>query len=181
MNYTLNKYRIGGTPIKTYDIAEGGDYASKWGATDFYPNCEQNLRELFASAEDFATTECLCKKELVSVRFARHDHHVYITVTSWIDDLWDQSDLICDALWETKLDNKISEDKFDVFAEEVRDMCFDAGIDDSVTEYIELAYDATYEQAIERAEFLETSNSVLLDSHFARLCDIVKEVASYID
>ena len=48
-----------------------GEYSSKYGLTDLYPESETKLREAFASGEDFTTGWTGYRKEIRYVNYTR--------------------------------------------------------------------------------------------------------------
>lgn len=177
MNKEMREYRIG-HQIAAYDIADGAPYASKWGVTDFYPACEKNLRLLIKQKEDFMTTDCGSKKELVSARFSRHDGVFHVNVSAWMDDLWESTDLIEDALYDVakdEVDNWLEDDEF---IDLVRDMAYESDIDDCAGVHEMLAAYPTYEQVVEVAGILEKVATGNLQKTYDALKDIVRECIS---
>lgn len=71
-----------------------GEYSSKLGLTDLYPESETKLREAFASAEDFTTGWTGCRKETQHVNYTREEASITIEVSAHMDDLWESDDLI---------------------------------------------------------------------------------------
>lgn len=177
MKAEMKNYRIG-HQIAVYDIADGcGYYASKWGVTDFYPECEKNLRQLIEQKEDFMTEWCDCKKELVSAKFSRNDGVFYVNVSAWMDDLWESTDLVADALSEVAPGREdLLED--DEFIDLVRDMAQDCSIDDSFGVCERLAPFPTYEQVVKVADILEERATKKLSKMYDGLKEIVRECVS---
>ena len=139
MTYENFGYRIGKT-VKSWDICEGGCYGSHWGLTDLYPKCEENLRTLMESGEDFRTTWD-CKKELLSALVMRIDGKLRVTVSAWTDDLWESDDLIYDALCDaTGREECLTEETISA----IRDMAYEVGCDDhaEVSQEVPSDYDA---------------------------------------
>jgi len=87
--------------MKEIDIAENtGEYASKWGISDFYEEAEQSLRDALASGEDFDTGWFGCKKEINCAQIVREGGEITVCVSAHMDDLWDSEDLIYDTMKE---------------------------------------------------------------------------------
>lgn len=179
-------------PVEKIDISCGGCYCSSWGLTDLYDPCEAKLRGLIDSGEDFETSWCDSKKELISARYSREGNTFTVDVSAWMDDLWDQNDLIYDAVYEAKenakyrattqdmeklqniLDDTSSD--ADAFIECVRDQAMYTDIDDHATCSEELnSAGLTYEKVMETVEKLEDEAQEVINSFFDRLCWLVMD------
>lgn len=174
MKAEMRDYRIG-HKIAVYDITEGcGYYASKWGVTDFYPKCEKNLRWLVEQKEDFMTEWCDCKKEIVSAKFSRVDGAFHISVSTGMDDLWESTDLIADALSEVAPSREDLLEN-DEFIDLVRDMAQDCSIDDNCGASESLEPFPTYEQVVKVADNLEEMATKRVHEMYEALKEIVRE------
>lgn len=171
MNYTIENYRIGHS-LKRYEITENSGSASHWGLTDLYPDSEANLRKLIESGEDFTTEWCASKKELESAKYERIEGTFQVSVYRFMDDLWDQYDLIYDALWGVTKDSHIELTKEQI--EYIRDMAFEIGIDDSVTLSAEVK-DPTYENVMDTVGKLADETDRVLKEYYEELKAIVKD------
>lgn len=177
-------------PVEKIDISCGGCYCSSWGLTDLYEPCEAKLRSLIDSGEDFKTDWCDSKKELLSARYSREGNTFTVEVSAWMDDLWDEYDLIIDAVDEVKENTKYRATPEDIeklesilndwdgaadpFISCVRDEAMDVDIDDHVIVSEEMdASSVTYERIMEVVEKLEDEAQDDLNCFFDRLCWIV--------
>lgn len=157
--------------MKTVDIAYG-EYASQWGLTDFYTESETKLKELFESGEDFETEWFGCKKEIRYAKYTRENGVFTVEVSCHMDDLYEQPDLIYDALWEScRVEIEFPEE----IIESIIDVCIECEIEDRITLTEELNGKATYEEVIEKTEELENKAESLLHEMFERLCSVVKD------
>lgn len=165
-----NAYRIGKyTPL--YDISNDGMDCSKWGLTDLYENCEADLRELLESGMDFQTTSCDCRKEPLTTSYARYEGELHVSATEFLDDLWEQDDLICDALYAIgKEDIELSDEDI----EYIRDICAELDLEDYASVTISLPTDTTYEQLMDAVEKLENE----LHKEAEKIFDQVKSVVA---
>ena len=137
MNCKVEQRGIG-KPMLVVDITNGGFNCSHWGLTDLYEECEKGLRELLDSGNDFITTWCGSKKEIISAQYSRYDGHVHVEVCQSVDDLWDGEDLIYDALSSIgREDIELPDEVID----SIRDAAFVCGIDDNDTECVTLPAD----------------------------------------
>ena len=151
-------------------------YAACWGLTDFYPESKKKLEEALASGSDFETEWFGCKKEIRSARYRRSEGKFYIEVSEQMDDLFEQNDLIYDALCEIGHEGcELSEDTIN----KIRDAAIDSGLGDhtDLTRIIP-AEEATYETIIKITEELEQEANDANDAMFRELCDIV---SSYVN
>lgn len=171
MEFTEYSYRIGHS-VKDYDIADGGLYASKWDLTDLYPECEKNLKALLESGEDFRC-EWGAKKELLSVAIMRINRTFDVSVSAWMDELWDSDDLIYDALFEvTGSECEILSDET---IEEIRN-CLSDECDDNAGESFIGECDS-YEELMNIINNLATYAEARLDAYFSELVSVVREIA----
>ena len=171
MEARIYSYRIGHT-VADYDIAEGGCYGSSWGLTDLYEECENNLKTILESGEDFRASWD-SKKELQSATLMRIGGVMKITVSVWMDDLWEQDDLIYDAYYDVKKsEEELSEDMLN----EIRDLAFELECDDSTSVSWE-GECSDYDAIMEHIEQLTSEADSQLDKWYACLKEIIREVA----
>ena len=137
--------------MNNIDICSG-EYASKWGLTDFYEESEQKLKDALTSGEDFDTGWFGCKKEINYARICRENDRVTVEVSAHMDDLWDGDALIYDALWEER---HTEEELPDRIIDSIRDAAIDDGLDDHTDITDALPADATFEQIVELIGKLE--------------------------
>ena len=172
MECKVEEYRIG-RKILTVDISEGGWYCSHWGLTDLYEKCEKNLRDLLKTGVDFRTEWCGSKKELLSARYRRQDGSVWVDVYQWMDDLWEEQDLVYDAVW-TRFHREDIEIP-DELMEYILDVATECGVDESFQLSEELGADATYEDCMAAVERLENATDKETSRMFEVLCNIVED------
>lgn len=156
--------------MKKVNIADG-EYASKWGLTDFYEDSEARLRDLIASGDEFETEWFGCKKEIRYARYKRYDDNFVIEVECHMDDLWESDDLIYDALWSGM---HAEEEMPDVIIDGIRDWASDCGIEDCASGSLVLT-NPTYEEVVKATEQLEDECEKANDEAFDRLTECVKE------
>ena len=169
-------YRIG-KDIPQYELSSGV-YCSHWGLTDLYEECEKGLRELLDSGNDFITTWCGSKKEIISAQYSRYDGHVHVEVCQSMDELWESDDLIYDALSSIgREDIELPDDIID----SIREAALECGIDDSVTEYVTLPTDATYGDVMKAVVLAEGHTDKCLTSQYEELQTIVREHVNYME
>lgn len=163
--------------MKTIDIAEHtGWYASKWGISDFYEEAEKSLREALSSGEDFETDWFGCKKEIHYAKISREAGVITLSVSCHMDDLWEQDDLIYDALWEmTKIEKCLPEEIID----SIRDAACDERIDDSTTRSATLPGSASFEDIVAALDKLEGNADADNTGMYKRLCEIVYAHVEY--
>lgn len=153
--------------MKKIDIAENtGEYASKWGISDFYEEAEQSLRDALASGEDFDTGWFGCKKEINYGQIVREDGEITVSVCCHMDDLWEAEDLIYDTMKE---EVELPEDIID----SIRDAAIDCGIDDKTELTMVLSAEASYDDIVEALDSQEKEAMEANHSMFLRLTDIV--------
>jgi len=148
--------------------------ASKWGLANLYPWAEAALREALASGGDFDSGWGSCRKESRSVRFRRKNGKITVDVTAHMDDIWEEPDLIFDALWEIgRGDVELPDDVIDT----IRELAAENGIDDSTTVTVTLPGDASFDDVMrvtgEAEDEAEANNRRMFDS----LCWIVRDFA----
>ena len=169
MTYTTREYRIGRS-IKSYDITNGRIDGSKWGLTDLYPEAERNLRELLTSNEDFET-DWSSRKECWSAYIRRVNGICSVTVCVNIDDLWESTDLIDNALYDLNLENtELSEDDI----EYIRDAAFECDVDDHADAKSELR-NPDYEDLMEEIERLTDKATAAADRNYEVIKSIVMD------
>lgn len=157
--------------MKEIDITYG-EYASKWGLTDFYEESEKKLKDALDSSEDFDTGWWGCKKEIRSARIKREDGIITVEVNCEMDDLYEQDDLIYDALWEScKVEIELPEE----IIESIQYACYDYDLTSRTELMDELNGDATLDEIVEKIEELENEAEKNNHSMFVRLCAIVKD------
>lgn len=163
--------------MKHIDITEHtGYYASKWGISDFYEEVEADLREALASGEDFDTGWFGCKKEISYAQIIREEGEITISVTCGMDDLWEEEDLIYDALWEmTEIEKELPEEIID----SIREAACDEQIDDHTTLTETLPGSASYEDVVALLDKLEGEASNSNHEMYKELCEIVKGHVEY--
>ena len=159
--------------MKTIDSAEKtGEYASKWGISDFYDEAEQSLRDALESGEDFDTGWFGCKKEINYGQIAREDGEITVSVCCHMDDLWDEEDLIYDTMKE---EVELPEEIID----SIRDAAIDDGIDDKTELSMTLSGNASFDDIVEAIDTLENEAMEANHSMFLRLTDIVDAHIQY--
>lgn len=158
--------------MKEIDITYG-EYASKWGLTDFYDESAEKLKSALESGEDFCTGWFGCKKEINYAKYVKYGNGFNISVSAHIDDMYESDDLIYDALWEVA---KSEEELPDDIIESIRDFAMWDGITDytELSETIPVA-DATFEKVVEITDRLESQAMEHNHEMFKQLCEIVKD------
>ena len=164
--------------MKTIDIAEHtGEYASKWSLTDFYPEAEAELKKALESGEDFETDWFGCKKEIRYAKITGDQEEITIEVSAHMDDLWEEDDLIYDALWEvSKIEDELPEEIID----SIRDAAI-YDIDDHTNLDATLPRSATWGEIIKAIENLEYEAEANNHRMYLELCDIVKAHVDYMN
>ena len=162
----------------TIDIAEkSGEYASKWGLTDFYPEAEEILRGLIDSGEDFETDWFGCKKEIRYAKITRSQDETEVQVTAHMDDLYESDDLIYDALWEvSKIEDELPEEIID----SIREAAY-YDVDDHTETFVSLPRSATFDEIVRAMEHLEYEAEASNHRMYLELCDIVKAHVEYMN
>ncbi len=157
--------------IPVYSLTSGID-ACKWGVSDLYEDAEKNLRELLTYSGEFRTELCSCKKELYSFRLWFTDEYINVQVNQWMDELYEQYELIDDALWDLgKQDVELSDEEI----EYIRDLCYDADVKDEVSNSEYIKRDSTYEEIMETLERLSDETDKWLSDYY----ETVKNIISY--
>ena len=154
----------------------GHSYASHWYLTDFYPETEAKLKELISSQEDFECDWFGCKKEIHYAKYRREGNQFIVEVSVHCDDLYEEDDLIEDAVCEN--DIKVDElEREDV--ENIRNIAAEEGLDDYVKLKSIIDSSATFEDVVVETEKLEEKAVRQADAMFKELCLIVKEYFEY--
>jgi hypothetical protein len=148
-----------------------GDYSSKYGLTDLYPESEAKLREALASGEDFTTGWTGCRKEARYVRYTREGDHITIEVSSEMDDLWESADLIYDALCTAC---HVEEDLPEDIIDSIREAAL-GEIDDHTEVSVVLPASATFEEIMDATAKAENEAEQNNQKMYDRLCEIVKD------
>lgn len=163
--------------VLVVDITNGGFNASHWGLTDLYEECEENLRNLLKTGVDFETEWCSSKKELLSAKYSREDGRVKVSVNQWVDDLWEEGDLITDALWDRfrREDIVIPVDGF----EYIKRIAGEMGIDDATTISEDLGCGVAYEDVMDAVVRLQNATDKELSAWYEELCDIVADYVTH--
>ena len=163
--------------MKEIDITENcGYYASKWGISDFYPEAETSLRQALESGEDFDTGWFGCKKEITYAHIVKAGDEITVSVACHMDDLWDEQDLIHDALWEVaKNDNILPAWIID----SIRDAACDEGLDDHTQCSLTLPGSATFEEIVATLDKLEAEADDNNTTMYRELCGIVEGHIEY--
>lgn len=172
MECKVESYRIG-HKILTVDISEGGLYCSHWGLTDLYERCEKDLRDMLDTKVDFRTEWCGSKKELLSARYRRQNGIVWVDVNQWMDDLWEEHDLVYDAVWDRFQRGNIEIPEETMVY--ILDMAIECGVDDTIALSKELGADASYEDCMTAVEQLENATDAELKKMYETLCNIVED------
>lgn len=164
--------------MKEIDITYG-EYASKWGLTDFYDESAEKLKSALESGEDFDTGWFGCKKEINYAKYVKCGNDFEISVSAHIDDMYESDDLIYDALWEVA---KSEEELPDDIIDSIRECAIWDGIEDysELSETIPVA-DATFEKVVEITEKLESQAMEHNHEMFKLLCEIVKNHLNYME
>jgi len=158
--------------MKTIDIGHG-EYASKWGLTDFYPESEAKLKEALASGEDFTTGWFGCEKEIRYAEYTRDAEAMTVKVSCVMDDLWESNDLIWDAWYETYHEDPEDELPHEII-DSIRDAAIDAGINDGTDIERTLPREAGLEDIVKATRDLEAEAEANNHRMFSDLVDIVK-------
>ena len=157
--------------MKQIDITYGS-YASKWGLTDFYEESKSKLTEALDSGEDFDTGWFGCKKEIRYARIKRENGIITVEVDCDMDDIYEQGDLIYDALWDScKVEIELPEE----IMESIQYSAYDYDLTPRTELMEELSADATFDEIVEKIEELENEAEKNNHSMFVRLCAIVKD------
>lgn len=155
--------------MKEIEITSGA-YAASWGLTDFYKDSEQALRDAIASGEDFEV-HYGCKKEIRYATIGRDADGIAVSVTAHMDDLYESTDLIYDALWEVgKSEEEIPEDVIDSILDEATFF----GIEDQSTACQLLPASASFDDICKAINECENEAEGSNNEMFKLLCDIVK-------
>lgn len=157
--------------MKYINLAEHTGFdACKWCVSDFYPEAEKTLRKALASDEDFDTYEYSCKKECHYGRITRENGEIVVSVCCFMDDLWDQTDLIYDALWNVAdEETELSEETI----KSIRDAARDEDIDDLSVHSEALSATASFDDVVAALNRCESAAEAKNDEMYKRLCEIV--------
>lgn len=147
-----------------------GLHASKWSISDFYEEAEKDLREILASGKDFDTGWFGCKKEINYAQIMRCSGEISVSVTCHMDDLWEQDDLIYDALAELNIEDELPEKIID----SIRDAACDSQLDDHSTATATLPGNASFEDVVAALDKLESEADKSNQEMYRELCEIVK-------
>ena len=157
--------------MRRVDITENtGCYASKWGLSDFYEEAEKSLRDVLASGEDFDTGWFGCKKEIDYAQIVRDGGKIMISVACHMDDLWEQDDLIYDALWEV---SKIEKEFPKEIIDSIREAACDEQLDDHTTVSESMPADSSFEDIVSMLDKLEGIADCGNKEMYKSLCEIV--------
>lgn len=160
--------------MKDIDICYG-EYASKWGLSDFYEESKAKFMDALNSGEDFDTGWWGCKKEIRYARIVREDGHIMVEVSCNMDDLWDEDDLIYDALWEER---KVDEELPDEIIESILEMAY-GDIDDHTEVAETLPADASFDDIVAVIGKLEDEAEANNTDMYTRLRGIVAAEYDY--
>jgi hypothetical protein len=155
---------------------EYGMYASKWGLSDFYEESKAKLVDALNSGEDFDTGWWGCKKEIRYARIVREDGKITVEVSAHMDDLWEQTDLIYDALWEER---HTEEELPDEIIDSIRDEAMELRIDDSSSAKGTIPADALLCNVVSLINKLEVEAESKNTDMYTRLRGIVAEHYDY--
>lgn len=163
--------------MKEIEISTG-EYASKWGLTDFYPESETELKKALESGEDFDTGWFGCQKEIRYAKITGDQEEITIEVSAHMDDLWESDDLIYDALWEvSEIEDELPEEIID----SIRDTAIWDNIDDHTDMDATLPRSASFEEIVRAIENLEYEAEANNHRMYLELCDIVKAHVDYMN
>ena len=158
--------------MKIIDLEESSAYAAKYGVSDFYDDAAEKLREALESGEDFDTKWFGAHKEINYARVHRQYGELEVEVSAHMDDLFDEPDLIYDALWEVaRSEDELPEDIID----SIIDTAIDCEIDDKTECNVFLPVNASYEDVCKALDECETSAMETNHEMYERLKEIVKE------
>lgn len=151
------------------------DEAAKWSVTDFYPECERKLRELISSGEDFDTGYFGCRREPRTARICRAGGKLTVEVSVSMDSLYEEDDLIYDALFEVYGVEELLPDEV---LTRINDLAIEFGLNDYSEESETLPSDAPFEKVVEAMERLEKGALVSNEDMYHTLCNIVRNEAA---
>lgn len=152
-----------------------GEYAAKWGLTDFYPESKAKLRKAIKSDENFYTYYG-CAKEIRYCRITRDDKSVRVSVEAEMDNLYVTDDLIYDALWgRCGTDEELPDETI----KEIKDHCDDLGLCDQGEAVAILSREATFEEITDAISSCETEAEELNSITFKTVADIVEYYYKY--
>ena len=160
----------GKTEMKTIALTDG-DYASKWGLSDFYPESKKRLTEALRSDGEFTTGWFGCRKEIEYAKIERLGGKLIVNVACHMDDLFDSADLIYDALWTVSgREFELSDDIVD----SIRDWAIDSGIEDCTVLFEELPPDASVDDVVPCLDRLSQKANANNDEMYHELCQCVE-------
>lgn len=151
----ISKPTFKSIPEEGFDFEDWGS----WGVTDFYDETREELESALKSGKPFNTGWHGAKKELESMQIVRDYENTVVCVHAYMDELYEQSDLINDCLTDDE-SNRITDDMID----EIRDVCMFSDCVDECDESETLPLDASLED-------IEKCASKLLDLCEKRLKD----------
>lgn len=151
------------------------DEAAKWSVTDFYPECERKLWELISSGDDFDTGYFGCRKEPRSARIYRAGGKLTVEVNASMDSLYEDDDLIYDALFEVYGVEELLPDEV---LTRINDLAIESGLNDYSEESETLPSDASFEEVKDAMDRLEESVLRENENMYRELCGIVKMSAA---
>lgn len=157
--------------MKNIDICDG-DYAAKWGISDFYEDSEELLRNALASGEDF-TTEWGCKKEIRYGLLTKEGDKITLRVSCHMDDLYESDDLIYDALWARM---KKEEELPDEIIDSIREVASEEWLRDYSEACAEIPASSTFEEICQKLDELTAEAEKENDETFNHLCDMVEDM-----
>ena len=132
-----------------------------WGVGDFYNGNEEELRKAIESSKPFDTGWHGFKKEPQSMRICRNEKHVLVSVSEYMDEVFEQDDLFYDFLEDDELE--LLTDKV---IDEVIGYLYDTDFVEETEEYAELPVNATFDQIMEKADELINYCSEKLNNSF---------------
>lgn len=171
--------------------------AAAWGLSDFYKDCEEEIKTVWESGEDF-TTDYGCKKEIHYANIERRNGTTTVTARAYIDELME---LIDTAIWRAyggndkssggydavskifNLDPNTDEDKIHDRMQEIADsVCemYEEGHEASS----ELPPGATWDQFVETLDRCETEAATKAEECYQAIVEAIKwylEECLYID
>lgn len=161
--------------MKVVNISKG-EYASKWGIADFCSVSEAKLRGALGSGEDFDTGWFSCMKEIRSGRIIKTAEGISVSVSSHMDDLYEENSLIYDALWEV---DRSCWELPDAIIDSILDAAVESELNNATTCEETLPVTATYQEICDTLRKLETTAESELRTMFEALCAIVKANLEY--
>ena len=152
-----------------------GCYAASWGLTGFYDDCYETFKKAIEAPDDFEA-DWGCKKEIDYCNVRREGGQITVSVTAWMDDIWEQYDLIYDALAE------IGHEEYE-FSDEAIDSIIEWAIDAGLEEYStcteEIPASADIDEICKTIDRLENEAGKNNREMFKQLCAVVEEHYKY--